>query len=68
MVSPAATAAADISDVMAETETYMAFGHYQQAIGLLRSALDQQPDRIDLQTKLLNAYLEIRDKPAFQQR
>jgi len=67
VVSPAATAASDIGDVMAETEIYMAFGHYQQAIGLLRSALDQQPDRIDLQIKLLKAYLETRDKLEFQQ-
>ena len=67
VVSPAATAASDIGDVMAETEIYMAFGHYQQAIGLLRSALDQQPGRIDLQIKLLKAYLETRDKLEFQQ-
>ena len=67
VVSPAATAASDIGDVMAETEIYMAFGHYQQAIGLLRSALHQQPGRIDLQIKLLKAYLETRDKLEFQQ-
>lgn len=65
--APTAAVSSDTGDVIAEAEIYVAFGHYQQAIDLLRSALDQEPNRIDLQVKLLKIYIETRDKLGFQQ-
>ena len=65
--APTAAVSSDTGDVIAEAEIYVAFGHYQQAIDLLRSALDQEPNRIDLQVKLLKIYIETRDKLRFQQ-
>ena len=67
VVAPTTAVSSDTGDAIAEAEIYVAFGHYQQAIDLLRSALDQEPNRIDLQLKLLKIYIETRDKLGFQQ-
>lgn len=57
----------ETGDAIAEADIYVAYGRYQQAIDLLRSAADKEPERADIQLKLLEVYVETRDKPAFQQ-
>jgi pilus assembly protein FimV len=57
----------ETGDVIAEADIYVAYGRYQQAIDLLRTGSEQEPERSDLQLKLLEVYIETRDKPAFQQ-
>ncbi|MEH6911726.1 MAG: FimV/HubP family polar landmark protein [Oceanicoccus sp.] len=57
----------ETGDAIAEADIYIAYGRYQQAIDLLRSSIEQEPGRSDLQAKLLEVYIETRDKPAFQQ-
>lgn len=64
---PAEAVKSETGDAIAEAEIYIAYGRYQQAIDLLSTAVSQEPDRADLQVKLLEVYLETRDKPAFQQ-
>nr|WP_255399625.1 FimV/HubP family polar landmark protein [Oceanicoccus sp. KOV_DT_Chl] len=58
---------AETGDVVAEAEIYIAYGRYQQAIDLLRGAIGKEPNRSDLQVKLLEVCVETRDKPSFQQ-
>jgi pilus assembly protein FimV len=57
----------ETGDAIAEADIYIAYGRYQQAIDLLRSSIEKEPGRSDLQVKLLEVYIETRDKPAFQQ-
>ena len=66
-VESAAEVPSETGDAMAEADIYVAYGRFQQAIDLLRSAIDQKPERSDLQLKLLEVYIETRDKPGFQQ-
>ena len=61
------TVESETGDAVAEADIYVAYGRYQQAIDLLRSSIQKEPQRSDLQVKLLEVYLETRDKPAFQQ-
>jgi pilus assembly protein FimV len=57
----------ETGDAIAEADIYVAYGRYQQAVDLLRTAINQEPGRSDLQVKLLEVYIETRDKPGFQQ-
>ena len=57
----------ETGDAIAEADIYVAYGRYQQAVDLLRSAISREPQRADLQVKLLEVYIETRDKPGFQQ-
>ncbi len=61
------TMQSETGDAIAEADIYVAYGRYQQAIDLLRSAIAEEPQRSDLQVKLLEVYIETRDKPSFQQ-
>lgn len=65
-IQPAAVES-ETGDAIAEADIYIAYGRYQQAIDLLRGAMDAEPSRTDLQVKLLEVYIETRDKPSFQQ-
>ncbi|ARN75931.1 FimV/HubP family polar landmark protein [Oceanicoccus sagamiensis] len=67
VADPAPAVATETGDAIAEADIYVAYGRYQQAIDLLRSALEQEPERSDLHVKLLEVYIETRDKPGFQQ-
>lgn len=64
---PATAVQSETGDAVAEADIYIAYGRYQQAIDLLATAVSQEPQRSDLQVKLLEVYVETRDKPAFQQ-
>jgi pilus assembly protein FimV len=57
----------ETGDAIAEADIYIAYGRYQQAIDLLTTAINQAPQRADFHVKLMEVYLETRDKPAFQQ-
>lgn len=57
----------ETGDAIAESEIYIAYGRYQQAIDLLIGAIAAEPQRSDLYIKLLETCLETRDKLAFQQ-
>lgn len=57
----------ETGDAIAEADIYVAYGRYQQAVDLLTTAISQEPQRSDLQLKLLEVYTETRDKPGFQQ-
>lgn len=58
---------AETGDAIAEADIYIAYGRSQQAIDLLLAAIGQEPARSDLYVKLLEIYIETRDRPAFQQ-
>ncbi|MDX9874453.1 MAG: FimV/HubP family polar landmark protein [Spongiibacteraceae bacterium] len=53
-------------DAVAEADIYIAYGRYQQAVDLLQSAIAQEPARSDLRVKLLEVYLEMRERDAFR--
>jgi len=56
----------ETGDPIAEADIYIAYGRYQQAVDLLSTAIDAEPARSDLRVKLLEVYLEMRDRNAFQ--
>ncbi|MFA7553264.1 MAG: FimV/HubP family polar landmark protein [Spongiibacteraceae bacterium] len=61
------TVESETGDAIAEADIYVAYGRYQQAIDLLQSAIEKEPLRSDLQIKQLEVFIEMRDKPSFQQ-
>ncbi len=61
----AASASLDVSDPMAEADFHMAYGLYDQAADTLRKALKQNPDRRDVQVKLLEVFFTAGDKANF---
>lgn len=54
-----------IGDVIGESEIYIAYGRYPQAVNLLTGALSADPDRHDVRCKLLELYAETNDQEAF---
>ena len=52
-------------DVLAEADVYLAYGIYQQAEELLKSAVAENPDRNDYKVKLLETYFASKDKAGF---
>lgn len=59
------TADGQIGDVIGESEIYIAYGRYPQAVNLLTGALAQDPDRHDVRCKLLELYAETNDRESF---
>ena len=57
----------ETGDPIAESDIYIAYGRYQQAVDLLTNAIDAEPNRSDLRVKLLEVYIEMRNKEAFGQ-
>lgn len=57
----------ETGDAIAEADIYIAYGRYQQAVDLLTGAIDGEPDRTDLRVKLLEVFLEMRNREAFRQ-
>ena len=53
------------SDVVGEAEIYIAYGRFPQAITFLQNAIDAEPDRADIQLKLLEVYVQTEDATAF---
>lgn len=52
-------------DVISEVEIYIAYGRFPQAITFLRNAIEAEPDRADIQLKLLEVYVQTEDATAF---
>ncbi|MDH5516823.1 MAG: hypothetical protein OEY36_03260 [Gammaproteobacteria bacterium] len=52
-------------DVLAEADVYLAYGIYQQAEELLKTAVAENPDRSDYKIKLLETFYASKDKPHF---
>ncbi len=55
----------DQADPMAEADFHMAYGLYDQAVDLVRMALQQAPDRNDLKLKLAEIHFVAGDTPQF---
>ncbi|MBQ0781862.1 MAG: hypothetical protein KBT79_13700, partial [Thalassolituus oleivorans] len=56
---------AQTEDAISESEIYIAYGKFDQAIDLLSSAIESEPSRTDLRLKLLELYTEVDDAEAF---
>lgn len=57
---------AQTGDVVAEAEIYVAYGRYDQAASLLKTAIAQDPDNTELHLKLIDIYLDTRDQNNFE--
>ncbi len=64
--APVQRVRSETGDAIAEADIYIAYGRYQQAVELLKGAIDAEPQRTDLRIKLLEVYLEMRDRDAFR--
>jgi len=53
------------SDVIGEAEIYIAYGRFPQAISFLQNAIENEPERADIQLKLLEVYVQTEDAAAF---
>ena len=54
-------------DALQEAETFIAYGRLEQAAGFLQAAIEEDPDREDLRTKLLEVLVELNDEETFRQ-
>lgn len=57
---------ASATDPISEAENYISFGRFNQAIDVLLTAIDAEPQRQDLRFKLLEVYADLEDHNAFQ--
>lgn len=55
-----------VDQVIAEADVYLAYGRYQQAEELIKGALDENPGRLDLKSKLLEVYFATRNRSEFE--
>jgi len=53
------------ADVISEAEIYIAYGRFAHAMTFLQNAINAEPNRADLQLKLLEVYVETEDAIAF---
>ena len=54
-----------ICDVIGQADTCIAYGRFPQAISTLQKGLEIEPDRADIQLKLLEVYVQTEDTNAF---
>jgi pilus assembly protein FimV len=64
--SPSQLDAAGDVDPVAEADVYLAYGRDLQAEEILKEAMRTQPQRVAIQTKLLEIYAKRRDVKAFE--
>jgi len=57
---------AQTADPLSEADIYIAYGKFAQAAELLRSAINDEPERADLRLKLMEVYAEQGDRDGFQ--
>jgi len=55
----------ETSDPMVEANGYINFGRFNQAADVLNSAIEQEPQRVDLRLKLLEVYADLEDHGGF---
>ena len=65
--SPVGGVETDDVDPIAEADVYMAYGRDTQAEEILREALQKDPNRVPVLSKLLEIYANRRDASAFEQ-
>ncbi|WP_336366597.1 FimV/HubP family polar landmark protein [Marinobacter sp. C2H3] len=53
-------------DVIAEANSYIAYGRHAQAAQVLETAISREPSRSDLRLKLLSVYADLQDRDAFE--
>ncbi|AOY87577.1 hypothetical protein BKP64_04990 [Marinobacter salinus] len=53
-------------DALAEADTYIAYGRYDQAAQALETATSREPSRVDLRLKLLGVYADTQDRESFE--
>ena len=53
------------SDVVGEADIYIAYGRFPQAIEFLQNAIETEPERSDIQLKLLEVYVATEDSTQF---
>ena len=53
------------SDVIGEAEIYIAYGRFPQAVSFLQNAIENEPNRTDIQLRLLEVYVQTEDATAF---
>lgn len=58
-------AVAQTEDVISESDIYIAYGKFEQAVDLLSGAIEQEPSRSDLRLKLLEVFVEMDDADGF---
>jgi pilus assembly protein FimV len=64
---PAAPAAQASHDALEGANIYIAYGRWREALGVLRPAIAQEPERLELRYRLLEVLGELRDAVAFAQ-
>lgn len=64
--SPSQVDAVDVVDPVAEADVYIAYGRDLQAEEILKGALDSDPQRVAIHTKLLEIYAKRHDIKAFE--
>ncbi|UQG54112.1 MULTISPECIES: FimV/HubP family polar landmark protein [unclassified Marinobacter] len=53
-------------DVLAEVDSYLAYGQHEQAVNTLESAISREPSRTELRLKLLAIYADVQNRVAFE--
>jgi pilus assembly protein FimV len=59
-------AESETDDTLSEADVYLAYGLHQQCEDLLKSAIDENPDRNDYRAKLLENYFAAKEKEKFE--
>ena len=57
--------APETTDVIGEVEIYIAYGRFPQATIFLHNAIESEPNRTDIQLKLLEVFVQTEDSVAF---
>ncbi len=64
--SPARRLAGTAPDALDGVSIYIAYGRFNEAMGILRDALDKQPERDDIRVRILELLAEQGDTPGFE--
>jgi pilus assembly protein FimV len=54
-------------DPISEADVYLAYGRHQQAEDIIKQAMETNPGRLELQTKMLEVYHAANNRSAFEQ-
>ncbi len=54
------------SDPLGEADIYIAYGKFEQAESLLLASIEDDPERFELNSKLLECYAEMKDQEKFE--
>ena len=53
-------------DIVARADSFIAYGQFDNAVGLLEEAINKESGRIDLRLKMLEVYAEMQDTQGFE--